>query len=223
MPESKLDAHELEEAFNVWYPQLEESLQKISVSVAFDKARDEIDVVVDKIKSDNVTEKSAQVLEEILVLSRENQKLLRNPESFHSDELKNFSEKLERLYHLIERNDEIRRRRKFSPMMLDEMLHLGRKEFGADYGMLMLLSFFKEDYPWLYDLGKDLFDILKSTKSQEQKDESVKKFKEMLEHTSHFLMRFDKRYGNKDDVMMFRELSMVLIEFVDRLFFSPTT
>ena len=211
--ENKLDAHELEEAFNVWYPQLENSLKNI----AFDEANKFIDETVQKITDDKVSEKSSQVLEEILALSRENQKLLRNPESFHSDELKAFSDKLERLYNLTERNDENRRRRRLSPMMFDEMLHFGRKEFGADYGMLILLSFFKEDYPWLYDLGKDLFDILKSNKSQKQKDESVRNFKEMLEHSSHFIRRFDKRYGSKEDMMIFHELPMMLMELIDRL------
>jgi len=202
---NKLDAYELDEAFNVWYPQLEKSLQGIADSNESDPAK------VD------VSEKSSLVLEEILALSRENQKLLRNPESFHSDELKMFSDKLERLYSIIERNDEYRRKRRMHPAMIEEMLHFSKKEMGGNYGMLVALSLLRDDFPWIYDLGKELFDVLKSNKSAKVKEVAIREFKEVIEHTMRLPMRISNR---KDDMMMSRDFLMMFMELIDREFYA---
>ena len=204
--ESKLDTYDLDEAFNVWYPKLESSLQEIASSIVDKNENTDIDV----------SEKSSQVLEEILALSRENQKLLRNPESKPIDELAQISDKLDRLCNRVDRNEEYRRRRKISPMMMEELLHFNRKELGANYGLLVVLSLFKEDYPWLYDLGKDLIDTLKSKKPNEHKREAIRSFTEFLKYSSHTMMRFDKRMGgNKEDMVLLHELPMVLERLLD--------
>ena len=129
---SEYKLEDLDEVFEKWYPDLEEAIKNIASNLPEKSENDE----------DESTVKSSRVLEEILSLSRENQKLLRNPESFHTNELKQFSEKLERLSRIIERQEENRRRRKMHPMMIDEMFHMCRKEVGVEYGVLIALSFF---------------------------------------------------------------------------------
>lgn len=52
----------------------------------------------------------------------------------------------------------MRRRRKFHPMMLMEMLHHPgmEEEGGRALGWLMVISGFRDDAPWLYELGLDV-------------------------------------------------------------------
>ena len=58
------------------------------------------------------------------------------------------------------------------------------------YGFLVALSFFKTDFPWVYDLGKELSDVLKSKSSKEIKVDAVNGFREMMDFTfQHPIMR----------------------------------
>ena len=200
--ESKLD--NLDEIFEKWYPDLERSLDEITSG----------DFGEDENADEEMVVKSHQVLEEILSLSRDNQKLLRSSENRTTEGLEGVTKKLERISSQNERNDEYsRRRRKMHPMMLEEILHFSRKEMNGNYGFLVALSFFREDFPWVYDLGKDLFDILKSNKSRKQKDEAFHNFKHMLENTYHFArMTRDP----KDDYIFHPELPMMLLDLLER-------
>ncbi len=56
----------------------------------------------------------------------------------------------------------IRRRGKFHPMMIMEMVNgLGESEDRA-VGWLMAMSALREDVPWLYEIGRDVYDALKT-------------------------------------------------------------
>lgn len=68
--EEKLRDDRLEKAFDVWYPKLEEELSKIETVVEVEKSTN--------VQQDN---KSLEILEEILELSRSNQRILTSPES----------------------------------------------------------------------------------------------------------------------------------------------
>ena len=203
---SKLD--NLDEVFEKWYPDLEKALEEITSS--------ELDSSENM--GDEAVKKSSQVLEEILSLSRDNQKLLRNSEGRSSEEFGDVIKKLERISEQNDRNEDYsRRRRKMHPMMFEEMFMMNRKEFAdQNYGLLVLISLFREDYPWIYDLGKELYDVLKSNKSKEQKDEAVRNFKHMIEHTHRFSRRMYKG-RNKEDDMMLHELPMMLMDMIERM------
>jgi len=73
---------------------------------------------------------------------------------------------------------------------------------------LSLSLFFKEDYPWVYELGKDLTETLKSRKSPESKEKAIRDFMNIIEMASR-IMRYDKRMGEKDEMMLFHELPMI--------------
>jgi hypothetical protein len=173
--ESKLD--NLDEIFDKWYPDLEKSLDEITSSVSDEDENADEEMVV----------KSHQVLEEILSLSRDNQKLLRSSESRTTEGLEGVTQKLERISNQNERNEEcFRGRRKMHPRMLKQIVYfIEKNEIDGNYSFLVALSFFREDFPWIYELGKDLFDVLKSNKSHKQKKEAIHNFKHMLENTYH--------------------------------------
>jgi hypothetical protein len=180
----------LDKAFEVWYPTLASELNKIS------DVKDEPDDAEKKEENH-----SAEILEEILDLARNNQKLLRNPDTKIYENLDELKSMIMNQFVKSERNSEYDTRKismKFSPMFIEEMMHIGFRKGKDPYGFLIALSFFKPDFPWIYDIGKELFDIIKSKVSRETKDEAVNDFREMLEFTfQHPMIR--EIYGNRKD------------------------
>ncbi|SDR99292.1 TIR domain-containing protein [Mucilaginibacter mallensis] len=199
----------LEKAFDKWYPNLEEDLNKI---------KSEEDDSEDGTKKVEKRIHTSEMLEEILDLSRDNQKLLRSPDSkqINFDELKNIIQ--EQLFR-VERNYEMdarRMSRKFNPMFLDEIMHSSIRGEKNPYGFLIALSFFKADFPWIYDVGKETFNVIKSKASKDIKVEAVSYFKEMLEFTLHHPIMRDI-YGNKKDFIFFKEMPFFLSNYLDEL------
>ncbi len=203
----------LEKAFEVWFPTLETELNKLK-SIA-DEPEEAKKVNDSKIHI-------AEILEEILDLSRNNQKLLRTPDSKlyeNVDELRKIIQ--EQQFHL-EKNlnfdiDIGKMSRKFHPMFLEQMMHMSSKYGKSYYGFVIALSFFKNDFPWVYDLGKELVEVLKSKSSKDSKIEAVAEFRGMLDFTlGHPMMR--EMYGSrKETIMYLKELPYTLTRFLDEM------
>jgi hypothetical protein len=204
----QLSDEQLEKTFNIWYPSLEEELNKI-------KKMDER--VSEEAKPASI--ENPAILEEILELTRTNQKLIRNPEGVFVETVAKINESISNLQHKITRAFDLNNRRHYShdirPMMLEDIFHLS--EFKYDYiGMQMALSFFREDFPWIYDSGKELIEILKSRKSKQDKYEAIEKFKKILDLSfAHPLFR-EMQMNNKD-MMMYRELSRFFMQNIDMI------
>ncbi|TFD96426.1 TIR domain-containing protein [Dysgonomonas capnocytophagoides] len=200
----------LNKAFEVWYPTLEEELNKIK------DVQEESD---DEKDQNNAISHSSEILEEILDLSRNNQRLLRNPDTkIHEsiEDLKNITKEQINRFDRSEMN--IRRMsRRLKPMFIEELLHISLKESKNSYGFLIVLSFFKQDFPWIYDAGKELLDILKSKVSKDVKMEAIHDFKRMIEFTfEHPIMR--ESYVNQKEYMMYiKEIPYILSRYVDEV------
>jgi len=199
----------LNKAFDVWYPTLEEELNKI---------RDVQEENEESKESNSTLSHSSEILEEILDLSRNNQRLLRNPDTkiYESiEELKKLSyEQIDR----SEKNSEVNMRkmsRNLQPMFIDELLHICMRERKNPYGFLIALSFFKQDFPWIYDTGKELLDLLKSNVDKDTKIDSINEFKEMMEFTfQHPMMK--ELYGNRKEYMIhMKEMPYMLMRYID--------
>lgn len=201
IPENRLD-----KAFSVWYPTLEESLNKI---------KGKSDNGDNRVKHDN-NSYSIQILEEILDLSRDNQKLLRMPDERLYENVEQVNKKLD---DILSRNDYVseqkRMRRKYSSLILDEIMHVSGRR--SSYGFLMTLSLYKDDFPWIYDMGKELMDLMKSQKSREEKIQAIKEFREMIDFTyNHPIMR-DLLGRNKDNMIFMRDLPYALTRYLEDL------
>lgn len=202
--EEKLPDERLEKAFDVWYPTLEEELNKIQAPTK---------TKVSKQKSDDESPR-IEILEEILELSRLNQKLLRSSDRRDSKRIEQMGLMLTDLRErLVSRDDDFsqHKRRKRHPMFIEELLHLSTR-FEKNYtGLQIALSLFRSDYPWLYDTGLDLVRTLRSKTNAKEKDESVKAYMELVEFTfEHPIMR--EMYGmDKEVLMMGRELRHILM------------
>lgn len=195
--EDVLDEATLDEAFEVWYPKLEDKLKEIS-SKEFDSETE---------KSENSTVKNQQIMEEILDLTRTNQKLLRNPDEDLYKSLGEIQEKIDALSRSKEKIDVLKNKNyKYRFFALDEIMHNDSSELGCRIVLSMILSLFKNDYPWIYDNGKELIEVLKSSKSIQIKNETIDKYLRLVEFTAHYFARRVAGELSKDNYIMLREL-----------------
>ncbi len=208
--EDKLIDERLDKAFEAWYPTMEGELKKITPSSSGDEAGEKKPIT-----------QGNEILEEILELARLNQKLLRNPDGKYIKEIEQMSMMLMDLRErLSKREDDYirRKRRKLHPMFIDELLHMSQR-FEKNYtGFQIALSFFRNDYPWLYDAGIDLVRVLRSKTGKMEKQESIETFMELVEFTFEHPMILEMMGGmNKELHMMRRELRHFLMRAREEL------
>lgn len=202
----KLTDERLNKAFNVWYPTLESELNKIQPLETKNETKDK----------ELHEEHNTEIIEEILELSRLNQKLLRSPDNRSSmKEIERMSMMLvelkDRLFNRDEGLSHSRRRRKNHPMFVEELMHMSSR-FEKNYtGLQITLSLFRDTYPWLYDAGIDLVRILRNNSNKKEKNESIEMFMELTEFTfEHPVMR-EMYEMDKDMHIMGRELRHILM------------
>jgi hypothetical protein len=200
----------LEKAFDVWFPTLEQQLNAL---------RNINDEPEEAKKTESSRAQTSEILEEILDLARNNQKLLRNPE-LRPDEMVNDIKKL--LMEVTIRNEKYfeagtpRHPRRIHPGFVEEMLN--RQGEGEDnyFGILLILSLLKNDFPWIYDLGKELVDIFKSKSSQEKKILAVREFESMIDLSVNHPLVKDNFNLRKDNIMLLKELPFILSRNFER-------
>lgn len=79
-----------------------------------------------------------------------------------------------------ERMSEIRRHRaSLHPRFLEEIAEFGSKDRGDPIALLVLLSQFKDDFPWLYELGADLYRKIKANDPEAPED--IKRLMRMVD------------------------------------------
>lgn len=201
----------LKKAFDVWYPTLEEELNKIKE----EPTTNEEDPIKEPLP--------AEILEEILDLSRNNQKLLRNPDSkiYESlDEIKQdlgaFISQNDRRYDMLAK----RNNKMMSPMFIEELLSFSNRGVNNNYyPILILLSFFKDDFPWVYDSGRELITLLKSKNIDiDERQIAIREFRDMIEFSfNHPVMR-ERYVGRKDYRMFLGEMTYTLEKILSESF-----
>lgn len=207
--DSGISEAQLDKTFDVWYPTLETGLNDIKQSVANDE-------------SENVVEdteiQSSQILEEILDLSRDNQKLLRNPDSRIQEDLEEVKRSIDRLaIRSSEAMDRRRTSKKINSMMLEEVVHYGFSQSGKSYGFLMLLTLVKEELPWIYEMGREAFNVITSNKSIKEKRDVASDFKEMVDFSwGHPMMR-EAIFKYRDSVVFSKDIPYMLTRSIDDL------
>ncbi len=199
-----LSDERLTKAFDVWYPTLEEELNKLKVPTTNGEKDD----------SAVLAAGGNELLEEILDISRNNQKLLRNPDSVSKSDLELIQTGLDELKERMRRpmGGGPPRRRRLDPMMIDEMLS-GSPKFHHGYsGFLMVLSYFRDDYPWVYEAGVDAVRVLRTSKSKKEKVDVTRQFEQLLEFSFENPMIQDRGSYQKELRMYGRKLYFMLRE-----------
>ena len=74
----------------------------------------------------------------------------------------------------------------------------------------MVVSLFREDFPWLYESGMDVVKVLKSNSSLKRKEEAVSDFMELVEFSFEHPMMREMVMPDKEQYMMLRELPYML-------------
>lgn len=197
----------LDKAFDVWYPTLEAELDKLKGTPP--------DNADDNAKSDLQTPKAQEILEEILELSRINQKLLRNPDGSLGTNLEEINNRLMELMERMGRPDSplsVQRSRRFHPMMLEELLHFTHRGVGRNrfVGIQMALAMIRDQFPWIYDAGVETINILRSRRSAEEKHSAMAEFQQLLEFSFDHPMMRDLYGGSKEYRMFYHELPRLL-------------
>lgn len=170
-------------------------------------------------KEDEPIDSSSEILEEILDLTRNNQKLLRNPDGEFIKEVEAIKVMLDKFGKRLDFDGEIRRPRrdrKMHSMFIEELLH-GNPRFEKNLtGFQIAISLFRTDFPWLYDAGLDVVRTLRINAPVEEKQESVQAFYELVEFTFEHPMMREMYMPDKEMWMISREIPRILKRSLER-------
>jgi hypothetical protein len=112
---------------------------------------------------------------------------------------------------------EFRRRKiKFHPMMIEDLLHRG-KEINPHIAILITLSFFKNDFPWIYDIGNETLKLVQSKGSIKEKEFIFREFLDICEITVRHPLVREMAMHSKESHMMYREMIHILERYFDML------
>lgn len=108
-----------------------------------------------------------------------------------------------------------RRKRGFHPMLMEEILHTGRESRDPLLGFLIMISMFKDDYPWVFEVGLETYRALKSFKTPGQKKRALQSFESAIEILDHPVIReFHDRHD--ESYFMLKELGHMSRHYLDR-------
>ena len=204
-----LSSERLEKTFNVWYTSLESELNKLK-SLPSQPSETEVSLQ---------TRHDQEILEEILELSRDNQKLLRSPETTSGpviDTLKKLTEDMLTSQRMLDIQAN-RRFRVYHLAILEDIIHFTEMRNSPKMGIRILLGVLGNDYPWIRDVGSDTLKVISSSRnSADSKNRAVSRFSELVEFTfEHPTMR-EITPHNKDMRIIARSLIEAFTRYLDR-------
>jgi hypothetical protein len=103
-----------------------------------------------------------------------------------------------------------RKHRRFHPMMMEELLHMS-KEFDDPTGLLVLIGLFRDELPWLHEVGLEFYRAIKSG-NRNQIQKTFETLMRALEFTRHGPL--GEGIPDKETYMMIRHMP----ELIDRYF-----
>ena len=204
----------LNKAFELCYPDLEKSLNELRAIPIEEDSGERNDT-----SNQNL---DPNILEELLETARNTQRLLGNTDSKLHGNIEVVQKKTEEIISKIERHYDIEMRRsprKVSSLYLQEMAYgIYTSDEYKDifpYNILVVLSGYREEFPWLYDAGSDLVRIIGGNTSKKTKIDAAIKFRNVLEFTcGHPVMR--ETFRSRKEYMMLREMLMVMSKEIER-------
>lgn len=107
-----------------------------------------------------------------------------------------------------ESNRPLRRRPRFHPMMIHELGHMLSENPGDAINILVAASIFRDDIPWLYELGMEAYRLSNSESQNAQP--AIEKFLRAIEFTRRGPFSMEEFGISKDSHMVLRELEFML-------------
>lgn len=204
-----LSPDRLSKAFEVWFPTLQSQLNKLQEAPT-DSSEDHA--------SDVKTPGTQDMLEEILELSRSNQKLIRNPDG-------SLASSIEEMTGLL--RDLLARRavggpqflghrsKRAHPIMLQELLHASLPGQDRYLGVQIVLALVREDLPWIYDAGLETVRTLRSRRSRDEKHVAVSRFEHLVDFSFDSPIMREMHQVSGGAYAFLRELPYILHNAVD--------
>ena len=108
-----------------------------------------------------------------------------------------------------------RRRRRFHPMMFEELLHM-TGDTGDPVSILMAASLVREDAPWLYELAMEVYRAVKSGNREAigQEIKRLHRFTERMMQGGPFMEEFG--FGGRESHFAFMEFPRLLTRVLNR-------
>ena len=106
------------------------------------------------------------------------------------------------------------RRRRLHPGMVEEMMHMNEN---PRLSIRIGLSFYKEILPWVYEEGNYLLNNYNDNSNIDAK-EIYSLFKELLFNNKNMMLYDDYIMNNKDDYILVKELPMMILKSVEKLY-----
>jgi hypothetical protein len=79
-----------------------------------------------------------------------------------------------------------KRLRRMHPMFLDEAIHMAGKELGDNLALLIVGSYFKNDLPWLYEVGVEVYRKLES--GHPDAADALRRYIKLIDRMAHHPM-----------------------------------
>jgi hypothetical protein len=154
-------------------------------------------------KNQPTTEQSAQAVNDDLV-----------PKLF--EEVKIMFEKLpSRIENSLE-PDSKRRRRRFHPGMFEDWFHMGLGLKDPSLAFLLMLSMYKEDFPWLFEVGLETYRGMKSARNIADKKKLLNSVEQALDMLGHPMFR--EMYGKSEEMhFLLREGRHIMQDYIHRM------
>ena len=111
-----------------------------------------------------------------------------------------------------ERSGSRRFRRRFHPMMFEEMMHMGG-EGNDPIGLLLAASMVREDMPWFYEIALEAYHAIKAgdIEAAERASKRMSRVTEMFMHGP-----FMEEFGNKESHMFMMEFPQMFEHMLHR-------
>lgn len=108
-----------------------------------------------------------------------------------------------------------KRMRRMHPKFVDEILHLEGKELGGNLGPLIVGSFFKEDFPWLYEVGAEVYRKLESGHSDAA--DALRRFVKLIERMVLHPVMWEMQDRSKERRFEMEEMMMLSHHILERI------
>lgn len=119
---------------------------------------------------------------------------------------------------MIEGTERLRPRRpllrRLHPEMIEDMSHMISRRASDPIGILILASFLRDDFPWLYELGLEAYHAAKRGNS-ENTIRTLEAFRDAADFTAHGPLAEEIGMGSRE-VEVLRELPRIIHRYVRR-------
>lgn len=100
--------------------------------------------------------------------------------------------------------------------LMDEIFHFGMKVDDPFLPFLMMISVFKDQAPWLYEVGVETHRTLKSSKTKTEKQKAISSFQICLEMMDHPFML--EMFGRSEESFIFiKDIRHIMHHQLDRI------